>query len=49
MDPEGVNDGSFTMKSFMFQSGVDEAVREETGSETLPMKAGGHLQVSRRS
>ena len=33
MDPEGDNDGSFTMKSIMFRSGVDEAVREKTGSE----------------
>ena len=33
MDPEDDNDGSFTMKSIMFRSGVDEAVREKTGSE----------------
>ena len=31
MDPEGDNDGSFTMKSITMRSGVNEVVREKTG------------------
>lgn len=33
MNPEGDNDGSFTMKSITMRSGVDEVVREKTGLE----------------
>ena len=32
MDPEGDNAGSFTMKSITLRSGVDEVVREKTGT-----------------
>lgn len=33
MNPEGDNDGSFTMKSITMRSGVDEVVRQKTGKD----------------